>query len=49
MPEYARVDGSTVLEYRTMDPPPDHKAHLWRSVIREGDGPIENRTVEALE
>lgn len=47
MPEYARVDGSTVLEFRTMDPPPPHKAHLWRDVVREGDGPVENRIVES--
>lgn len=44
---YARCEGNTVVERREMDPPPAHKAHLWRPVVIEGTGPIEVTTVEA--
>ncbi len=43
---YARVDGDTVLEYRDIDKLPPHKAHLWRPVVIEGDGPVKNTIVE---
>lgn len=46
MNEYARVDDGRIIEIRTMDPPPAHKAHLWHDVVREGSGPLENRVVE---
>lgn len=45
--EYARVEGETVLEVRTMEsPPPAHKSYLWRPVVYEGSGPITNRVLE---
>lgn len=47
MPEYARVIDGAVVELRTMQPPPAHKAHLWRDVVREGEGPLEQRIVES--
>lgn len=47
MATYARVDGSTVLEYRDIDGEiPPHKAHIWRPVFDEGSGPIKTTTVE---
>lgn len=46
--KYARVEGDTLLEIRTMqDPPPPHKAYLWRPVVYEGAGGIEQTTIEA--
>lgn len=44
---YARCEGSTVVEQRDMDPPPEHKAHLWKPVVIEGTGSVETTTVEA--
>lgn len=46
MPEYARVEGSTVLERREIDALPEHKAHLWRPVVYEGNGPLSDVIVE---
>lgn len=45
--KYARVDGDTVLEYRDIDELPPHKAHLWRPVVIEGDGPVKTTIVES--
>lgn len=47
MTEYARVECGTVIEFRTMPPPPVHKAYLWHPVVREGEGPVESRIIEA--
>lgn len=38
MPEYARVVGGEVVEYREMDEVPPHKASLWHTVERTGTG-----------
>lgn len=47
MTEYARVEGTTILEFRNLSaPPPAHKAHLWRPVVVEGDGPLISHVVE---
>lgn len=47
MAQFARVDGNAVLEVREMPPPPDHKAYLWKPVVIEGSGPVEQTVVEA--
>lgn len=46
MPEYARVEGSTVIERRVIDALPEHKSHLWRPVVYEGNGPLSDVIVE---
>lgn len=46
MPEYARVDGNTVIERREIDALPEHKSHLWRPVVYEGTGPLSDVIVE---
>lgn len=46
MPTYARVDNDTVLEIRDLDVIPAHKAALWRPVVIEGSGPLEQTIVE---
>lgn len=45
----ARVDGNAVVELRelSISDVPEHKRALWRPVVIEGDGSIENRIVEA--
>lgn len=47
MPEYARVEGDAVIERRDMDPPPPHKAHLWRPIVYEGEGVNRQIIIEA--
>jgi hypothetical protein len=48
MAAYARVEGNEVVERREMaDPPPAHKASLWRPVVIEGSGPRESVVIEA--
>lgn len=46
MSTYARVDNDTVLEIRDLDVIPAHKAALWRPVVIEGSGPLEQTIVE---
>jgi len=46
MPEYARVEGSTVIERREIEALPEHKSHLWRPVVYEGSGPLSDVIVE---
>lgn len=46
MPEYARVEGATVIERREIAAMPEHKAHLWRPVVYEGSGALLNVIVE---
>ena len=47
MPEYARVEGSTVVERREIADLPPHKASLWRPVVYEGSGALSDVIVEA--
>lgn len=47
MAEYARVEGETIIERREIAVIPPHKAHLWRPVVYEGDGPLSDIHVEA--
>lgn len=47
MTEYARVEGNTIIERRTLTSIPEHKAHLWRPVVYEGDGSLSDIHVEA--
>jgi hypothetical protein len=47
MAEYARVEGSTIIERREIANMPAHKAHLWRPVVYEGSGELSNVVVEA--
>jgi hypothetical protein len=46
MAEYARVDGTTVIERREIADIPPHKAGLWRPVIYDGSGPLSDVIVE---
>lgn len=45
--EYARIEGSTVIERRVIETMPPHKAHLWRPVVYEGAGPLSDVVIEA--
>lgn len=47
MSEFARVENDQVIERRTIDDMPPHKAHLWRPVVIEGDGPMSHTVIEA--
>lgn len=47
MAEYARVEGSTIIERRQIENMPEHKAHLWRPVVYEGSGDLVDIIVEA--
>lgn len=48
MTEYARIDNGQIMERRELgDGPPAHKAHLWKPVVYEGDGPLSDVTIEA--
>jgi hypothetical protein len=44
----ARVEGGTIVETRDVDYAaiPQHKQHLWRPVVVEGNGPIERLTLD---
>lgn len=44
--QYARIVDGVIAELRTMEPPPPHKAHLWRSVVYEGSGSVEQMVIE---
>lgn len=45
--EYARVENDDVIERREIESIPAHKAHLWRPVVYEGAGPIEQLIIES--
>ncbi len=47
MPEYARVENGSIIERRQIVTIPAHKAHLWRPVVYEGNGPLSDVVVEA--
>lgn len=48
MQEYARVIDDRIEERRRMaDPPPAHKAYLWRPIVYEGAGGIEQVVIES--
>ncbi len=47
MAQFARIDGNAVVEVREMSPPPAHKAYLWKPVVIEGSGPVEQTIVDA--
>ena len=45
----ARTEGTTIIEVREVDFDvlPPHKRYLWKPIVIEGDGPVEQRIVEA--
>lgn len=45
----ARIENGTVAERRpmTLDDVPAHKRQLWRPIVIEGDGPIQQEVIEA--
>ena len=47
MAEYARVEGDTIMERREIGSIPEHKAHLWRPVVYDGEGPLSDIVIEA--
>lgn len=47
MAEYARVENGQVVEIRSLDVIPPHKASLWTSVQREGTGDVVDTVVES--
>lgn len=46
MAEYARVEGSTIVERREIADLPAHKASLWRPVVYEGSGALSDVVIE---
>lgn len=44
---YYRVDGDQIIERRDLEAIPEHKRHLWRPEVIEGEGPIAITVVEA--
>lgn len=45
MPEYARVENGSIIEFRDLNDIPAHKAALWKPVARSGSGDAEQITI----